>query len=345
MNSLRFGIIGTGNIAPVHIAAVRSTPNARVVAVTDGDCGRAESFAQRYQVDCETSYQALCARPDIDVITICAPHYLHAPMAIEAARADKHVLCEKPMACTPEECDEMIAAATRSGITLGVIFQNRFDRLPLKIKAAMDKGRLGRILWASATTPWHRDSAYYEQGSWRGSWAAAGGGALMNQAIHAVDLLLWLGGQPEKVTAKMRTLNHPIEVEDVVVAVLEYSQGHLGLIEATTNAYPGFGERIEFHGTRGSIVYHKGEARLEWRLRDPEESWDETTTVSNAAAAPMDISAAGHIAQFQDFAAAIREGRPPRVDAAEGRRSVDLVAAIYRSALSDLPVTVTTPKS
>lgn len=338
MKTLRFGIIGTGNIAPIHAAAIKSVADAELVAVADGNCGRAESFAQRYSVDCEKDYHRLCARADVDIITICAPHHLHAPMTVEAAKAGKHIMCEKPMACTPEECDRMIAACHDSGVTLDIIFQNRFDCLPGKIKAAVDTGRLGQILWVSSTTPWYRDTAYYREANWRGAWATAGGGALINQAIHAVDLLLWLGGDPQRVTAKMRTLNHSIEVEDSLVALLEYPAGHLGMIQATTNAYPGFAERLEFHGTRGSVIYHKGEARLEWHLRDPDQTWEETTETSNAASAPMDISAAGHIAQFRDFAAALREGRSPSIGPLEGRRSVDLIAAVYSSARSDIPV-------
>ena len=196
------------------------------------------------------------------------------------------------------------------------------------------KGTLGRIVWNSANTIWYRSDDYYRSGPWRGTWAHEGGGVLINQAIHAIDLMLWLTGMPDRITAQTRTLNHAIEVEDGALAILEYADNRLGLIQATTAAYPGYAERIEVYGTRGSAIYHKGEGRLEWHLLDPREDHVQEANVSSGATNPMDISAAGHAAVFQDFTEAIRQGRRPLIDGHEGRRSVQLVEAIYRSALS-----------
>ena len=277
-------------------------------------------------------YRELLARSGAEAVSICTPHDLHAPMTVAAAAAGLHVLCEKPMARTAAECDAMIEACDRAGVTLGVVFQSRFERLSISLKNALDAGRLGRLLWASANTLWHRTDAYYRSGPWRGTWEHEGGGVLINQAIHAIDLLIWLAGMPERVTARTCTLNHAIEVEDAALALLEYPDGRLGLIQATTAAFPGYPERLEFFGSGGSAVFHKGLARLEWHLADPLEDRVEEAEVSSGAARPMDITAAGHTALFTDFVAAARERRAPQVDGPAGRRSVALVEAIYRSA-------------
>lgn len=336
--TLGFGIVGAGSIAPIHAAAIAHTPEARLVAVAARDPARGQAFAEKYACAWHAGYDALLARDDIDVVTVCTPHNLHRPVTLAAAAAGKHVLVEKPMALNTAECDAMIAACAQAGVTLGVIFPSRFEPLSLKLKGALDTGRMGRLLGASAHTVWNRTTEYYEARPWRGRRDQAGGGVLMNQAIHAIDLLLWLTGMPQRVTAQIRTLNHPIEVEDSALAILEYPDGHLGLIQATVNAVPGFPERLEFHGARGAALYYKGLGRLEWHLRDPEDEHVDSGAVSSGAAAPMDISAAGHTAEFLDFAAAIRERRAPLLDGAEGRKSVAVVEAIYRSARENRPV-------
>ncbi len=338
MHRLRFGIIGVGNIAPVHAAAIRGTPEAELVAIATRNPERGKAFAEKHGGTWYSDYRELLARTDVDVVTLCTPHDLHLPMTLDAAAAGKHVLCEKPMARTVAECDAMIQACERAGVLLGVIFQARFEPLAAKLKAAIENGLIGRLLWVSANTVWYRSDEYYKSGVWRGTWEHEGGGAVINQAIHAIDMLQWLTGLPKRVTARMRTLNHGIEVEDAALALLEYPDGRMGLIQATTAAFPGLPERLEFFGSRGSVIYHKGEGRLEWHLAEPREDRVDQVAASSGAAAPMDITAAGHIAQFRDFAEAIREKRPPQVDGHEGKRSLALVEAIYRSARLDTPV-------
>ncbi len=198
--------------------------------------------------DCYDNYQALLARTDVDAVAICTPHNLHLPMTQAAAAAGKHVLCEKPMAPSVEECDAMIDACKRAGVALGVVFQSRFEPLTLQLKQMLDSDRLGRMIHTAAHTVWYRDDAYYRSAPWRGTWAEEGGGVLINQAIHTLDTLVWLGGLPSRVTAQMRTLNHDIEVEDLAVAILEYAGGHLGIVRATTAAFPGYPEALEFFG-------------------------------------------------------------------------------------------------
>jgi predicted dehydrogenase len=340
MKRLRFGIIGVGNIAPVHAAAILNTPEAELVAVSTRNRERGQAFVAQHGGAWHADYRELLDRLDVDVVTICTPHDLHAPMTMEAAQAGKHVLCEKPMARGLAECDAMIEACDGAGVTLGVIFQSRFDSLSRHLKHLIDSGALGRLVWISSNTIWYRTDDYYRSGPWRGTWAHEGGGVLINQAIHAIDLLLWLTGMPVKVTAQMRTLNHTIEVEDGALAILEYADARLGLIQATTAAFPGYPERLDVYGTQGGAVYHKGEGRLEWHLLDSREDHVMKTDISSGAASPMDITAAGHIAQYRDFVDAIRQQRRPLIDGREGRRSVELVEAIYRSARLGTAVTL-----
>ncbi len=340
MKALYFGIIGVGNIARTHVAAIKKTPGAALIAVADRDPERARAFAAEHGGTWYTDYHDLLARDDIDAVALCTPHDLHAPMTMDAAAAHKHVICEKPMARNVAECDAMIAACERAGVTLGIIFQSRFEPLAYKSKSLINAGKLGRLLWVSASTMWYRTDEYYRSAPWRGTWAHEGGGVLINQAIHAIDLLIWLTGMPTWVTARTRTLYHCIEVEDGGIAILEYADNRLGSIQATTAAYPGYPERLEFYGTGGSAIFHKGQGKLEWHLLDPREDGEEKAEVSSGAARPMDISDTGHIAQFQDFAAAIREHRRPLVDGYEGRKSIEVVQAIYRSARTNAPVSL-----
>ena len=331
---MRFAIIGVGNIAPIHAAAIRGVPEGELVAVATRNEERGRAFVAQNGGIWVRDYEELLAQVRPDVVSICTPPDLHLPMTVAAAQAGAHVICEKPMARTAEECDAMIAACERAGVTLGITFQGRFEPLSVRLKDALDAGRLGRLLWASSNTLWHRTDEYYKSGPWRGIWEHEGGGVLMNQAIHAIDLLIWLTGMPERVIARTRTLNHQIEIEDAALAILEYGNGGLGLIQATTIAHPGYPEHLEFLGTNGSIVYHRGQARLDWRLTNPVEDRTEEAEVSSGAARPMDITAAGHTAVYNDFAAAVRSGGRPLVDGREARRSVALVEAIYRSAES-----------
>ena len=259
---MRFAIIGIGNIAPIHAAAIRGVPGAELVAVATRQEDRGRAFTAEHGGTWYADYRELLAHAQADVVAICTPHDLHAPMTLAAAQAGVHVLCEKPMARNTAECDAMIAACDRAGVTLGVVFQSRYERLSLSLKEALDAGRLGRLLWASANTLWHRTDAYYRSGPWRGTWEHEGGGVLINQAIHAIDLLIWLAGMPVSVTARTGTLNHAIEVEDAALALLDYADGRLGLIQATTAAFPGYPERLEFFGSRGSAVTTR--ARRAW---------------------------------------------------------------------------------
>lgn len=340
MTVLRFGIIGVGNIAPHHAVAIKHTAGAELVAVATRNLERGNAFIREHGGALYADYRDVLARTDVDAVAICTPHDLHAPMTLAAAAAYKHVLVEKPMARNAAECDAMIAACERVGVTLGVLFQMRFDPLALKLKKIIDDGKLGRLIWTTTNALWYRTDEYYRSGAWRGTWEHEGGGVLINQAIHVIDLMLWLTGMPTRVTAQTRTLNHSIEVEDAAVALLEYVDNRLGLVQATVAAYPGYPERIEIVGTRGSAVYHRGEARLEWHIADPREDSEERAEASSGASAPMNINAAGHIAAYQDFAEAVREKRAPLISGNEGRKSIALVQAIYDSARANAAISI-----
>lgn len=329
---LRFAIFGAGNIAPIHATAIKYTPDAELTAVVTRNAERGRAFVDQYGGKWFADYRDVLAHDDVDVVSICTPHDLHAPMTIDAARAGKHILVEKPMAISTAECDAMIDACNKTGVTLCVFFQMRFDPLTQKLKSLIDTGKLGRLIWNSTTALWYRTDEYYRSGSWRGKWAHEGGGVLINQGVHVIDLMLYLTGMPARITAQMRTLNHQIEVEDGALAMLEYPDNRLGLIQATVAAYPGYPERLEIVGTNGSAIYHRGQARLEWHLQNPCEDGEQQTEISSGASAPMNINAAGHTTQFQDFAAAIRERRRPLIDGYEGRKSIQLIEAIYCSA-------------
>ncbi len=340
MKPLRFALIGVGNIAPVHVAAIKAIPDAELVAVATRNPDRGSAFVAEYGGTWYADYRDVLSRGDVDVVSICTPHDLHLPMTLDAAAAHKHVIVEKPMARNVGECDAMINACHAAGVTLGVVFQARFERLARLLKAGIDGGTLGRLLWTSANTIWYRSDAYYASGPWRGTLEHEGGGTLINQAIHDIDQLLWLSGSPDRVTARIRTLNHSIEVEDAAMAMLEYDDGRIGLIQACTIAYPGFPERLEFYGTKGGAIFEKGKGRINWHLSDPQEERVDEGGAAGGAGSPMDMTAAAHIAQFREFAEALRAGRAPAIDGREGRRSVELVEAIYRSARLDRPVTL-----
>lgn len=344
MDTLKFGIIGAGNIAPIHAAAIRGTPNAELVAVATRNKKLGESFCSKYGGKWYADYHQLLGHDDIDIISICTPHHLHAQMTIDAADAGKHVLCEKPMAVNVIECDKMIIACKKANVQLGVIFQCRFEPMSLQLKAAFDESSLGRLLLVSVSIPWFRDEEYYCKSTWRGRREYEGGGVFINQAIHAIDLLLWLTGMPDRVTARTRTLNHKIEVEDCGLAILEFADGYLGIIQATTCAYPGYPERLEFYGVGGSIIYHKGQGKLEWHLIDYSvDQIDEAANNINAASS-LTFNINPMIAEYRDFASAIREGNRPLIDGYEGRRSVELIEAIYRSAYEDKTIELSSYK-
>ena len=281
----------------------------------------------------------MLADPAVNAVSICTPSGVHLDPAVAAAEAGKHVIVEKPLEITTERCDKIIEACDQAGVRLTVTFQSRFHESSKLMKKAVESERFGKITMGDAYVKWYRSQEYYDSGAWRGTWALDGGGALMNQAIHSVDLLVWLMGPVEEISAMMATMTHErIEVEDVAVANLKFASGALGVIEATTTSYPGALKRIEISGNKGSAVLEEEDIK-DWQFAD-ETAQDETirsemagkTESGGGASDPSAISHHGHTMVFEEFISSIIEDRPSQIDGNEGRRSVEVIEAIYQSA-------------
>ncbi len=343
--AIGFGIIGCGMISGFHARAIGDIRGARVAACFDTVPAAAQRLADQAGCRAYDNLNLMLKDPDVDVVTIGTPSGAHMEPAVAAARAGKHVIVEKPLEVTLRRCDRIIKACDKAGVTLATIFPSRFHESSQLIKKAIDRGRFGQLTMGDAYVKWFRTQQYYDSGAWRGTWQLDGGGALMNQAIHSVDLLAWLMGPVAEVSAYTATLAHQrIEVEDVATATLRFASGALGVIEATTAAYPGALKRIEIHGSAGSAVLEeediiawdfaqstRGDAALLARMRGK-------TKTGGGAADPAAIGHHGHAQLFKDALAAIKKGRRPLIDGPEGRRSVEIILAIYKSAQSGRPV-------
>jgi UDP-N-acetyl-2-amino-2-deoxyglucuronate dehydrogenase len=334
---LGFAILGPGAVADFHRQAIENNADlgARLVAVGHHNPARFDAISERYGVPCR-KLDGLLRDPAVDVITLCTPSGQHAKQVIAAARACKHVLVEKPMALSLADADAAITACAEAGVKLGVTLQRRAEPLFRRIYDAIQAGDLGDLTAGVVTIPYFRGDAYYAQAEWRGTWAWDGGGVLMNQGIHLVDLLVWYLGDPVEVQAQAGTLHRSVEVEDVLAANLRFANGALATIAATTTAEPGFPHRVEIYGTKGGIQV-EGESVGRWSLADPASAHVgpfESGVQAHAGAGgdPKAIPATGHTNLFRDFIHAVRQDRPPLVDGAEGRRSLAAVLAIYRAA-------------
>lgn len=330
LEELRFGLIGCGRVAPVHGWALNGLSGARLVAAADIVRDRALNYAA--EADAYTDYHDLLARPDVDVVSICTPSGLHAQMGIDAARAGKHIIVEKPIALSLADADALIDAANEAGVKLCAVLQNRCNPPVRDLYDAIQAGKLGKLRLGTATVRWYRTQDYYEDG-WHGTWAMDGG-AFMNQSIHHIDALAWLMGEPvESVFAYTATLAHEMEAEDAGVAVLRFASGSLGSIEASTLVYPTDLEgSVTILGERGSakiggIALNR---KVMWKLDgqlDAEES-----ILANQPDDPASVYGASHRYVYADMLAAVRENRPPEIGGAEGRSAVALVLALYESA-------------
>lgn len=339
--AVRFGMVGCGMISNFHARAIADAQDATLTGVYSRSLEKTQAFAQQHGCRAFESLEQMLADPEVDAITICSPSGAHLEPALAAAAAGKHIIVEKPLEITTERCDQIIQAAAKANVKLGVTFQSRFHESAQLLKRAVDAQRFGTITLGDAYVKWYRSQEYYDSGAWRGTWALDGGGALMNQAIHSVDLLLWLMGPVAEVYARTATMTHErIEVEDVAVANLLFKSGALGVIEATTTAFPGCLKRIEISGNRGTAILEEEDLK-QWQFAE-ETPDDEAirqrmagkTKTGGGAGDPAAIGHHGHTMLFNEFTAAIAEDRVPLIDGSEGRRSVELIEAIYRSAKS-----------
>ncbi|MGD1073686.1 MAG: Gfo/Idh/MocA family oxidoreductase [Bryobacteraceae bacterium] len=325
---MRAGIIGTGAISHKHAQAYRNI-GYRIAVCTDIDRKSGESFAERHGAVFVPTCEELCRHPEVDYVDVCTfPDFRLQPLRL-CAESGKHIQVQKPIATNLATAREMVETARAAGILLGVVSQHRFDDSSIFLKRAIEDGRLGRLIQCDAYVKWFRSAEYYRRPV-KGSWAVEGGGALMNQAIHQVDLLRWLAGPVDKISAmwQLGTL-HPIESEDVVNALLRYRNGATGVIQASTAMWPGYSERIEIHGTRGTAIV-TGDKLTTWDVLD--DSGDAPPLAEQGASGasdPMAISLEPFERQFLDFGDAIRNKRKPLVAGEEGCDAVEIVERIY----------------
>jgi predicted dehydrogenase len=349
MKPLGFAIVGCGLIARFHVRALAEVSGASVKALVSRKVANADALKGELNLSCDTysDLAPVLARKDIDVVVVTTASGAHMEPAVAAAAAGKHVVVEKPLEITLERCDRIIEACQRHGVQLCTIFPSRFAAANVELHQAVRAGRFGRLTLGETTCKWWRSQAYYDEGGWKGTKALDGGGALMNQAIHNIDLLLWMMGPVTHITGFTAMLAHErIEVEDTAVACLRFASGALGVIQATTSVYPGLPKTIAVHGDKGSVVIEQEDV-LRWDFqpeteadRAVKERFAQKTGASGGSSNPAAISHAGHAAQLTDFAAAIRENRPPLVDGREGRKAVEVILGIYEAAASGRAVTV-----
>ncbi|HTU68204.1 MAG TPA: Gfo/Idh/MocA family oxidoreductase [Steroidobacteraceae bacterium] len=342
MQKLGFGFIGSGAIANFHARAVAAANGGALIGVASRRLGSAQAFATEHGIPFATDdVKELLKQPGLDAVCITTPSALHLEPALAAIRAHKHLMIEKPLDSTVEGTDHILDEAAKAGVRVGSIFQARFGDAARQLKAAIDAGRFGRLVLASCYVKWNRTKEYYT--GWKGRLAEDGGGAVINQAIHGVDLLQWFAGMPREVFAWTTQRVHRIESEDTAVAALKFENGAFGTIEASTALWPGFARRIEICGENGSAVMEDDDI-VKWEFRDerPEDAkiraTRESAAMGSGAAAPMAIRFEGHLRQIQDFIDGVRENRPFFIEGVEARKAVSLVRAIYESAEFGRPV-------
>lgn len=340
ISMLGFAIVGCGMIARFHARALAEVPGATLRAVVSRSVANAEKMVTELGLACDpaTDLGAVLKRKDIDVVIITTPSGAHMEPAVAAAAAGKHVVVEKPLEITLERCDRIIDACIRNKVKLCTIFPSRFGDANQELKRAIVAGRFGRLTLGETTCKWWRPQSYYDEGGWKGTQALDGGGALMNQAIHNVDLLSWLMGPVKQISGFTAMLAHErIEVEDTAVACLRFANGALGVIQATTSIWPGLSKTIAIHGDKGTAIIEQDDL-LRWEF-NPEGPGDKQvrerfavkTGASGGSSNPAAISHVGHARQLADFVQAISTGKEPLVDGREGRRAVEIILGIYRS--------------
>lgn len=338
MQKTGYGVLGLG-IGTAHAEAVLESENATLTAVCDSDSERLAAFAAAHpQVRCYDYAEALFADPEVEIVSVCLPSGLHAEYAVRAMEAGKHVLVEKPVDVSLTAAERMIAARERTGKKCGVVLQNRFNLNMRPMEEAIRSGRLGRLLLGTFAVKWYREQKYYDRGGWRGTWAMDGGGSLINQASHTVDLMLMLMGDVASLTTRMAAQNHRMETEDTTVTTLTFQSGALGTFVSTTCAYPGISTELCVYGSDGSMEADADRLKV-WKMKHPVNGMDAETEeermlalygYGNRRAAKGALY--GHRQVVEDMILAVREGRAPEVSLEDGMRSLSVILAMYESA-------------
>ena len=340
-NKVGYGIIGCGVIAPWHARAIPNIPDAELVAVCDILPEKAEKIKDEFGAQhVYTDYHEMLARDDIRIVSICTPSGMHADIGIDAALAGKNIMTEKPIDISLEKIDKLVRICKEQDVKLACIFQRRTSNLWKRVKQTVDEGKLGKMVLASAYLKYFRSQEYYDSAGWRGTWALDGGGALMNQGVHMIDLLRWIMGPVDTIFGFADHLARKIEVEDTCVASMKFKSGAFGTLEGTTSVTPGMNHRMEFHGEKGTILVD-GESVVRWDV--PGEEKESVTQelddkIGDASSDPTAIGGDGHQMQIADLVAAVQANRAPMVGGAEARHAVELILAIYESAKTGRPV-------
>jgi UDP-N-acetyl-2-amino-2-deoxyglucuronate dehydrogenase len=338
---MNIGILGGGNISDTHARAAAAIPGVNVVACYGANRERTAKLAQAHGARAYDDLDEFLGHRPMDIVAIGSPSGLHAQQGIAAARQGLHVLSEKPLDITTQRADELIAACEQAGVKLGVFFQDRLRPAVIEIKRMLDSGELGKPVMIAGRVRWYRPPEYYSGSKWRGTWALDGGGALINQAIHTVDLVQWLFGPVTRVSSAVATRVHDIEVEDTAAAVIEFESGAIGTIEAATSLFPGYPRRLEVTGSEGTIVLEDDKI-----VRSDLRSGAAGAAAAKSAeaappenvASPVVSDASAHQRVIEDFIRAIRNNTTPATDGRQGRQSVALVEAIYAAARERRPV-------
>lgn len=355
MKPVRTALVGCGKVGQIHAAALSSLPESDFVAVCDNSPERAAAFSARSGARAFSDIDTMLRETAPEAVVICTPHPLHAEAAIRAAEAGAHVLVEKPLAASLADCDAMIAAARRTGVKLGVVSQRRLYEPVLRMKAAIDAGKIGRPVLGVFTMYSWRDPAYYLSDPWRGKWSTEGGGVLVNQSPHQLDLLQWFMGEIDEISGYWANLNHPsVEVEDTAVATIRFKNGGLGAVVTSLSQRPGIYTKVHIHGSSGASVgvetdrgatFIAGVSEIAepplndvWTIPGEEPLLAQFQAEDRARFARINATNHYHALQVQDFLRAVRENRPPLVTGEEGRIVVAMFTAVYRSQRDRQPI-------
>jgi UDP-N-acetyl-2-amino-2-deoxyglucuronate dehydrogenase len=333
MTRVGIGMAGSGMIAGVHLAALKEIPDARIVGAWSTPPEEGQRFSELHQIRGYRTYDEMLGDPEVHAVILCIPSGYHADYGMKAACAGKHVIVEKPIDVTVAKAKAFIETCRKNDRRLSIIFQHRFTPAARKLRRALDQGLLGRLILGDAYVKWYRSPAYYLSNAWRGTKAIDGGGALMMQAIHIIDLLQWMMGGVTRVCALVRTSTHAIESEDLGVAVVEFANGAVGVIEGSTAIQPGFKERVEIHGHKGSVIQEGGNITA-WKVEGCNEAdYVDEVKVSYGSTSSPAISHVNHKAQLEEIIASIQKNTDSSVNGEEGLKSLRIILGIYESSV------------
>lgn len=338
---LKIGIVGCGTIASIHAQAIQESRNLELISVFSRTENKARAMGEKFDVEWNTDWNAFISDSELDAVSICTPNGNHLDYGEKAACSGKHVIVEKPIEVTMERAKRLIQVCEENRVALAVIYQSRFITEIKELKRKLDEQEIGKLLLGDAYIKWFRDQEYYDSGAWRGTFALDGGGVLINQAIHTIDLLQWFMGDVESIYGKVDTMTHKrLEGEDNAVAVIRYKSGALGVIESSTSIQPAQARRIELHGENGTITLNGDKVKMLKAGEQESEIQEKKSTASGAASPMAGFSVEPHRFQFEAIAESINEGREPSVSGKESLKSLAIVLAIYESSKTNLPVSM-----